>query len=207
MFYASAGYIYIYIYIFAVTLRGLYDTLTFPEGCCEATFSLFPSLRSCLRVIWLKSIAGSWTTSDRMDELHTLGCVFGCDTNIDVGSCSIEPGDNIKHYLFCPALWAMAGEALHVVPPLSIAERLCMASPCIVSFELLAFSYCMYHSTKNDPHCVAMNRSRSSRGELHLRCAGFSRDIVHLIRPGRDVDLSWTPGQLPFSSSSELEMM
>ena len=71
-----------------------------------------------LRMCWLKSIAGAWTTTTRMHEQEVWNCIFGCS----------EP-DSLLHYLVCPALWCIAIGVLPGEESISIEERLCLCNP------------------------------------------------------------------------------
>jgi len=94
-----------------------------------------PHVQMC---IW-KSWTGAWTTSHRMHEAERLDCLFGCR------SCT----DTFTHYLFCPVLWHTVGEALQMVLPYDIAERLCVRAPSVSSLRGLALAFQGYHYIKS----------------------------------------------------------
>ena len=48
-----------------------------------------------VRMLYLKTLAGAWTTSVRMHEKEIKTCLFGCPESLD----------EVGHYLRCPVLW------------------------------------------------------------------------------------------------------
>ena len=123
-----------------------------------------------LRMCWLKSISGAWTTTTRMHELHVWKCIFGCP----------EP-DDLLHYLVCPVLWCIAIGVLPGEESISIEERLCLRNPSLLKLQRLALAHGVYHACKNDPSCVVDGLPRSPR---FVQNQGYehSRALKHLVQ-------------------------
>ena len=94
-----------------------------------------PHSKMCL----FKTFIGGWTTSVRMHEPTTLGCLFGCKG---------EP-DDLKHYLSCAPLWQITAELVGTQPPLNLAERLCIVNPSPDGVVRVALAFQCYHYTES----------------------------------------------------------
>ena len=92
-----------------------------------------------VRVALFKTLIGGWTTTHRMHEDRILGCIFGCQGEVDT----------ICHYVQCAPLWLIVCSTLGHSAPLSISERICIdkCTPC--RLQSLAIAFHVYHHTKN----------------------------------------------------------
>ena len=128
-----------------VTLGDLFSST------CRVSSLWFSELKQFLeycsvfvRVCWLKTVAGGWTTTVRMHEDIRWSCLFGC--------CCAP--DSLQHYLVCPILWLIVVGVFPDEVSISIAERLCLVNPSMLKLRRLALAHGIYHACKNDPSCI-----------------------------------------------------
>ena len=62
------------------------------------------------KLMILRSVLHSWATSYRYHEVPKLVCVFGCSIMCP-RPANDSPCDNMEHYLMCPILWKIVGDA------------------------------------------------------------------------------------------------
>ena len=120
----------------------------------------------------LKTWIGGWTTSRRMPEEVKMDCLFGC----------ADQPDSLVHYLHCAPLWLLAGEALGVVSPFNITERLCILNPTVEHCQLLALCFQGYHYAKSLCVGEGVNRlvrqdSRRLQGAVQHALRTFVRNF------------------------------
>ena len=133
----------------AVTLgASLSNEIVLPVDWFSRVQSVLLNSKTHVKMCVLKTWVGGWTTSRRMHEEVVMDCLFGCH----------DQQDTLVHYLHCAPLWLLAGEALGVVSPFNIAERLCIASPTVEHCQLLALCFQGYHYAKS--LCVGEGESR-----------------------------------------------
>ena len=138
-----------------------------------------------VRMCWLKSVAGAWCTSTRLNKAVRLPCIFGC----------VDSMDNIRHYLICPVLWQFARETLHVYEEhIDIGHRLCLRVPSINKMRLLTFCFSLYHAITHDDGCISATPRRthpdgctSAEGVLQCprviqsRAVALARSVKHFV--------------------------
>ena len=131
----------------AVTTLG--DSLSQQIHLCPAWFGMLRvflgSVKVFIRVCWLKTIAGGWTTTYRMHEEIKWPCIFGCSST-----------DELRHYFECPILWQLATEHLGSEDSIFVGERLCLSHPSVLKLKTLALCHFIYHSCKNDEVCARL---------------------------------------------------
>ena len=82
-------------------------------------FEAIAEVRSHVRMCWLKTVVGAWTTTCRMEHgANVWQCIFGC-----------EAPDSILHYVACPILWSLACSVCGGEESIVVAERLCLINP------------------------------------------------------------------------------
>ena len=134
----------------------------------------FEHVNSFVRVCWLKTIVGGWTTTSRMHESVRWPCIFGC----------IDCRDELLHYLICPFLWQFPREHLKCEEPsISIGSRLCFVAPTIEKLRTLAFVHALYHHLKKNPKCVRPDGSIQHPRIVLNQAQELSRLVVHLCGP------------------------
>ena len=130
---------------------------------------LWSNVKIYLRVCWLRTISGAWTTTHRMGEERVWQCMFGCPNE----------DDNLLHYLVCPILWQIACGVFKGEESLSVSERLCLQSPSVVKLQRLSVCHSVYHACKNHPACT-VNGFPASALIVQNRGYEFSRAMKHL---------------------------
>ena len=93
---------------------------------------ILEGLKVYLRMCWLRTIAGAWTTTLRMHEAIEWKCLFGCP----------DEDGTISHHLSCPILWNIACGVSDGEESISVSERLCIRHPSHLKFQRL--SICHY---------------------------------------------------------------
>jgi len=136
------------------------------------------SAKVFLRMCWLKTIAGGWTTTYRMHEDVKWPCIYGCSHS-----------DELKHYLVCPVLWHFATELLGSEASIFVGERLCLCLPSVQKLRTLALCHFIYHSCKNDDVCAScINRFCANPHvsppwpEVQSRSRGYAKVGYHLVQ-------------------------
>ena len=122
-----------------------------------------------LRVCWLKTVAGAWTTTFRMHEDKLWQCIFGCQ------SCP----DTLSHYLECPILWQIAGEAFPAEESIEVSQRVCILSPSVEKLQRLSVAHGVYHACKNDNICI-VDGSPAHPRVVQACGAEFAKALRHL---------------------------
>jgi len=130
----------------------------------------FGHVKAFIRICWLKSIAGAWTTTHRMHEDLKWPCIFGC----------LDAQDNFRHYVVCPVLWNLAGLIFDNEGSIAIEERLCLVSPSVIKLQRLALAHSIYHACKNDTNCT-VHGIPASPLIVQSRGAQFTKALKHLI--------------------------
>ena len=95
------------------------------------------------RMMFIKTLTNSWSTSNRYHNIIRLPCILGC------GDCH----DVLDHYLFCDTLWTIACTALGLDQGwlgLTFPQRLGYLVPNLVHFQLNAIMFKVYHALRND---------------------------------------------------------
>ena len=132
-------------------------------------FSILGEAKVFLRMCWLKTISGAWTTTTRMHEQHTWKCIFGCFDR-----------DDLLHYLVCPVLWGIAIGVLPGEGSISVGERLCLRNPSLLKLQRVALVHGVYHACKNDSSCLIDGSPRSAHF-VQNRGHEFCRALEHLV--------------------------
>ena len=134
------------------------------------------------RILVLKTLANSWTTSTRYHESVRLSCVFGCGHNCPVPS-NRDTEDSVRHYLCCPFLWGAIQSCLTVPVPRDPRERLGISAPGL-DLRPLAISYCVYHRIKQQHYSLVRNMySRAEWGKvLQLATAAASAFVAEIMK-------------------------
>ena len=134
----------------------------------------FSHVNTFVRMCWLKTIVGGWTTTCRMHEAVRWPCIFGC----------IECRDDLLHYMICPFLWQFPREHLkYEEPSISIGSRLCFVSPSVEGLRALAFVHALYHHLKHNPKCVQPNGNIQQSRIVLIQAQELSRQVTHLVGP------------------------
>ena len=147
-------------------------------GVAGLQHSWFPALKACLinvglfiRVCWLKTFIGGWTTSDRLQLDDRWNCIYGCTDCLD----------EIRHYLICLVLWQFGRETLKIrESSISIEERLCLVNPSIEKLKLSAFCHCLYHATRKDSVCI-VNDAPASASVVQFRALALAQHAKFLV--------------------------
>ena len=132
---------------------------------CYALERCKPYVRMC----WLKTIGGAWTTTCRSHEykanpdVEDWPCIFGCD----------DAKDNIQHYINCPELWKHALEVTEGVWTPCIAEKICLFNPSVLKLKRLAIAHATYHACKHDPVCI-VNEFPAQAHVVNTRAVGHA---------------------------------
>jgi hypothetical protein len=92
-----------------------------------------------VRMLFLKTLAGAWTTSVRMHEREIQSCLFGCPESLD----------EVGHYLRCPVLWICIDLRAPPNSPEAIIDSLCLKGPVDYGIRQIASAFSVYHATKN----------------------------------------------------------
>ena len=99
------------------------------------------------KVIVLRSLVNSWTTSYRFHEAVLLPCVFGCSKVFPKKEDSNFPRDELAHYLVCRPLWRLVSDILgEDYCCLRAPDRLGVGRVC--KFEGIVLAHQMYHYIK-----------------------------------------------------------
>ena len=143
---------------------------------CDNWFARFSELlydsQFFLRMCWLKSVAGAWCTSIRMNAAHRLSCLFGC----------IDCKDTFLHYIECPILWQIIMEAIGPLESITVASRMGFHDFSMLQLQSLSLAHLIYHHVKNDPSCVSLDRVAPS-STVQASAARFARYAIHLVTP------------------------
>ena len=132
-----------------------YDLQVVPAMQC-LTVNLQELCRSN-RILVVKTLANSWSTSSRYHEHHRLSCVFGCAVNCPRHSCN-DAADSVRHYLSCPILWSIIGLVTKAFFGSSPCSRLgIVAVP--TDLRPLALSYLLYHRMNLEHTYLVTNMS------------------------------------------------
>ena len=135
-------------------------------------------VKAYVRLCWLKSIAGGWTTTRRMDEAIKWPCIYGCQ----------DCHDELMHYLICPILWQFPLPHVGMIDSIFIGDRLGMSFPSVQKLKALAIVHAVYHFCKNDPACSSTINSfvqGTTSGSVafalvQYRASGFARTAASM---------------------------
>ena len=133
------------------------------------------------RLMVIKTLVNSWSTSKRMHESVIHPCLFCGDGE-----------DDLAHYLICDVLWTVISTSANLnswqilIPPL---ERVCIVSPTKGNCILIACAFLVYHAVKLQHLDVALNAIASKDptpivdlslrlAEIHLKDLLFGQVIV-----------------------------
>ena len=119
--------------------ESLANSLRLPVDWHSHVFPILALAKEHVKMCVLKTWIGGWTTSARMGESVRMECIFGCK----------HEGDDLRHYIQCSPLWQLAGEAINVLPPFDLVERLCLVHPTSEKFVMLALAFQGYHHAKS----------------------------------------------------------
>lgn len=144
-----------------------WTTTVLDHGWWAQLESLLCNAKPHLRVCWLRTIRGGWTTSIRMHDDVSLQCIFGCQFEDDC----------MMHYLICPILWQLVIQFLDGEDSILLSQRLCLQSPSIKKLQRLALACRIYHACKNDCVCIKSNVVASPH-TVQSRGAEFARAVV-----------------------------
>ena len=89
-------------------------------------------------MVMIKTLVGAWCTSARFKEDTLHNCLFGC----------LDHKDDMRHYVFCPKLWAglaVETNTNFVAPPLA---RLGLDPPSLAQMLLVHHAFVTYHDLK-----------------------------------------------------------
>jgi len=101
-----------------------------------------------IKVIALRSLVNSWTTSYRFHEPVLLSCVFGCSRLGPFPRNHLNCRDELSHYLVCRPLWQMVSEIINIdMTIMKSPERLGVGRVCNV--EGIVMAHHMYHFVKH----------------------------------------------------------
>ena len=85
----------------------------------QASFNLFSSIRALplsSKIMVIRTVLNSWSTSHRYHEEYLLHCIFGCNLQ-----CPLQEGvqywDTLTHYIQCPMLWKIVNECYPLPEP------------------------------------------------------------------------------------------
>ena len=149
--------------------------IEFPQNWFTNFNAVLQNVSLYIRMCWLKSVCGGWCTSVRTQAVSRWDCVFGCP----------DATDSIGHYLECPILWLYARETLDLhEESIYLESRLCILNPTIDKLRLLAFSFALYHSIRNDPGCKRENGQLQPGHIVQNRAIGLARASKHLVHVG-----------------------
>jgi len=101
----------------------------------------FKSCPTSIQTSVFKTLINSWSTTCRYHEVVLWPCIFGCN------DCK----DELKHYLSCPPMWALAVSAASLPSAFlsfSPCDRLCLFSNSVCGMRLLAVASRGYHALK-----------------------------------------------------------
>ena len=148
------------------------------------------SIKPGPRLMVIKTLVNSWSTSRRMHEPTILRCIF----------CG-EGQDYLTHYLECDCLWIILTNVANLncsYLSLSASERLGLMHPSKVRFKLLAGAFLVYHAIKlshlDVVHLAHSSGEFSDVHELMLRLA-----TIHLKEVGL---IEWSAACSPTAASS-----
>ena len=124
-----------------------------------------------IKVIVLRALVNSWTTSYRYHEALLLPCVFGCSKRYPKKVDETLTRDELAHYLVCPPLWRLVSDILeqdfsNMRPP----ERLGVGNVC--NFDGIVLAHQMYHYLKQNRYCEVV-RSRTNADTERLLESAF----------------------------------
>ena len=126
------------------------------------------------RLLVIKTLINSWSTSSRMGESVVLPCLF----------CGQVEEDELCHYLSCDTFWTLliSSAGLKTVSlsllSLSPSQRVGMLNPSKVCFKLLAGAFLVYHAIKIG-HTVEIQNACSSGDFVPLQELTLSLADVH----------------------------
>ena len=99
------------------------------------------------KVIVLRSLVNSWTTSYRFHEAVCLPCVFGCSVQYPKKVDATLSRDELAHYLVCKPLWRLVSAILNQdFCGLRAPDRLGVGKVC--KFEGIVLAHQIYHDVK-----------------------------------------------------------
>jgi len=112
-------------------------------------YNTLGTVKYYVRMCWLKTVAGAWTTTVRTHELKNTdveawSCLFGC---------ACVP-DQLDHYMSCPLLWHIVNTVLIGEEYFSLRSRICFDKPTKVNLQRLAIAHGVYHQCKHDSLCI-----------------------------------------------------
>ena len=100
-----------------------------------------------IKVIVLRNLVNSWTTSYRFHEAVLLPCVFGCSLQYPEKEVATFSRDELAHYLVCKPLWRLVSDILNQdFCGLRAPDRLGVGK--VFKFEGIVLAHQMYHYIK-----------------------------------------------------------
>jgi len=130
--------------------------------------SVLYSVKHYVRMCWLKTVAGAWTTTVRTHEhkntdIVPWNCIFGC-------SCE---SDQLDHYMCCPILWNIVSSVLPGEEYFSLVYRIGFEKPTKMNLQRLAIAHGIYHQCKHDSVCI-VNCTPAAPLIVQSRAQGFA---------------------------------
>ena len=130
--------------------------------------SVLYSVKHYVRMCWLKTVAGAWTTTVRTHEhkntdVVAWNCIFGCSSE----------SDQLDHYMCCPILWNIVGSVLPGEEYFSLVYRIGFEKPTKMNLQRLAIAHGIYHQCKHDSVCI-VNCTPAAPLILQSRAQGFA---------------------------------
>jgi len=176
-----------------------------PRGDVVQSFKV--SLDGCqphVRMACIKTILNTWTTSHRFHEEIRLPCIFGCSMVYAEGEPEVLPVgihplvDDLRHYLQCPTLWNIVGNAYSLPVGHSIEQRLGIKGPPF-SPVALAIAFDIYHAIKIGNRYLISNATlsnnflpvlRTAREVAAYSCSQCSPSLPHPFNNGYNLSAS-----------------
>ena len=141
------------------------------------------NLQLNLRMMVVKTIINSWTTSDRFHENTSQVCLFGCVAHSPI-FCDFSCNDELAHYLRCPILWRVVGKLvpLGTVVGSTPLERLGLAPLVDVpghDMRATCIAYWLYHYVKNENHVLATHiNTRDKAARIIDLCCNVGKQFA-----------------------------
>jgi hypothetical protein len=128
------------------------------------------------KVIALRSLVNSWTTSYRFHEPILLPCVFGCTHLGPFNRNHVSSRDELSHYLVCRPLWQIVSEVIGAdLTNAKSPERLGVGR--VSNVDGIVMAHHIYHFLKHS-RWEDVVRCRTMSDIENLREAGFRFGIA-----------------------------
>ncbi len=91
-------------------------------------------------MVVIKTLAKSWSTTERYREDHRFPCIFGC-----------EDKDDLRHYCACPVLWNFINSVECAPTELwdrSLATRACFVGATMDDLKRIVVAFKSYHAIR-----------------------------------------------------------